>query len=177
MNLTLKKLQDCQDAIIRVGNLPIQPDQPAIAYRMSKNVEQLTKGDDLKHYQRERFRLLRAYGTERLNENREPMGIYDFAGENKDKYDAACDKLDAEVTEIRIRTIDFLEYLKAIKPNGQISPADISSLEFIFTFPADFDGDEKPTEKPTEKQSVKEIAAALKKAVPGQDIVGDGVTG
>lgn len=160
MYITLKKLNECQDAIGRVGALPISPEQPALSYRMSKNVESLAKNEDLKNFQREKLKLLQAFGKERTDVS----GVYNLMGEGKNKYDEALDKLEAETSEIRIRTIDFKLYMDAIKPNA-ISPADINALEFLFTFPAEFDDDED--EKPTEKQNAKAIKA-IPTAVPSE---------
>lgn len=157
LNLTLKQLNDLQGAIARVGSLTIALDQPAIAYRMSKNVEQLTKAreNDIIFYQRTRFDFLRAYGTQELDENGKKTNTYSFLGENKGKHDKACDELDATpvAADIRIRPVEFLLYLEAIKPET-ISPSEISMLEFLFIFPAEFEDEEKPTPK----QSAKAIA-------------------
>lgn len=147
MLLTLKQLSNCQDAIARVGALPINPEQAAIAYRMSKNVEKLT-GSDVRDFYREKTKLLRSFGTE----SSETPGFYNLIGAGKEKYEAALDKLEAETVDLRIRQVDYLEYLKSIGPNGKITPVDINALEFIFIFPADFlDDDEKPAKEPTEK--------------------------
>lgn len=148
MFITLRQLVDCQEAIMRVGALPIVIEHPEISYRMSKNVTNLTKSADLKRYQREMTKLLMKFGkTKPENPNQ-----YTVSGQDKLAHDALVDKLQAEETEIRIRTIDFKTYVEAIQP-GQISPADISALDFIFTFPDDFDD-----EKPTPKQSAKAVA-------------------
>lgn len=153
MLLTLKKLEECQGAIARVGNISIKPDEAAIMYRMSKNVENLSRSDGMRDLQREKQRILVAFGTDKPDN----PGFYVVSEKNKEKYYKAIDELEAETVEIRIRPIDFMKYLSAIEP-GQITPADISALNFIFQFPDDFEDEED------EKKPAKDAAGKKEKA-------------